>query len=56
MIVRCRPFLDSEIKRNENKVCVFVEKESNQVSIMRDKHTKEYKTFRYDGVFDEYSN
>ena len=53
VIVRCRPFLPNEVKKQE-KNCIFVENETNQVSILRERHSREYKTFRYDGVFDEH--
>lgn len=55
VIVRCRPFLSSEIRLGE-KSCLTIDKDTNQVSLLRDRHTKEYKSFRFDGVFDEYSS
>ena len=55
VIVRCRPFLESEKRKNENS-CITIDLDSNQVSILRDRNTREYKTFRFDSVFDEYSS
>ena len=53
-MVRCRPFLDSEVRKKENRSCT-IDKETNQISLLRDRRTNEYKTFKFDGVFDEYS-
>lgn len=55
VIVRCRPFLDAELKRNEQS-SLLVEKDTNQVSILRDRASHEYKTFRFDAVFDEHAS
>ncbi len=54
VVVRCRPFLESEIRKKENRSCT-IDKETNQISLLRDKRQNELKTFRYDSVFDEYS-
>lgn len=54
VVVRCRPFLEAEIKRKENWNCT-IDKETNQISLIKDRKTHEMKTFKYDGVFDEYS-
>lgn len=47
--------MESEIRKKENKSCT-IDKETNQISLLRDKRHNETKTFRYDSVFDEYSS
>ena len=55
VVVRCRPFLPQELECNERK-CVVIDKDTQQVCLMRDSSQRECKTFRFDGVFDEYSS
>ena len=64
VIVRCRPYIERERAKNEHRAeCVAIEKEQRQVSLFRQgssvqgKHQEKgnYKTFRYDDVFDQNS-
>ena len=61
VIVRCRPFIEREIRNGEDRhAAVEIDKDLRQVSLLKDsKHDKQvkeqYKTFRFDEIFDETS-
>lgn len=54
VIVRCRPFVEKELKLGCKKI-VDIEKNLTQISIAKPDDPEILKTFRFDEVFDDNS-